>query len=126
VEFHEQVPALVDRVNRALFVDLGYPFFLGMVFLSVLFSLDVITTSIILKLGGVELNGVMAPVVTSMPLHALLKWAVIVFIIAIARWCDDKVRNAGLLMVAIVIVWYGIVIMNNTAVMMDLVALRFG
>lgn len=126
MEFPEQVPSLADRVNRALFVDIGYPFFLGMVFLSVLFSLDVITTSIILKLGGVELNGAMAPVVTSMPLHALLKWAVIIFIVAVARWCDGKVRNAGLLMVAIVIIWYGIVIFNNTTVMMDLVTLRFG
>jgi hypothetical protein len=29
-------------------------------------------------------------------------------------------------MVAIVIIWYGIVIFNNTTVMMDLVTLRFG
>lgn len=122
----QAVTAFLDRAYRIFFVDIGYPFFLGMILLSVLFSLDIITTTIILKLGGVELNSVMTPIVSSMPLHALLKWAVVVFIVTIARWCDEKVKNCGLLMLTIVIIWYGIVIWNNTTVMMDLVTHRFG
>ncbi|MDO9540216.1 MAG: DUF5658 family protein [Methanocalculus sp.] len=85
--------------------------------LASLFLLDVITTELILILGGVELNPVMAGIVASPILHLALKAAVFLFVITTTGYAERRVPASGVVALAAVVLWYGVVIGNNLGVL---------
>ena len=68
--------------------------------LAFLFLLDILTTQVILRMGGVELNPVMAGVVASPILHIILKYGVLVMIIPVALTAESRVRGSGVILYA--------------------------
>ncbi len=64
--------------------DASHYLWYGIFILWGLFMMDVITTEVILSFGGYEMNSLMKMVVSSVPLHAALKMAVLSLIAVVA------------------------------------------
>ena len=90
--------------------------------LAILFLLDIITTHFILRLGGIELNPVMAGIVTSPPVHLALKAGTLLIILIIALIAETKVKSSSTVFYCIVITLYILVILNNAFVLIPHVA----
>jgi hypothetical protein len=88
--------------------------------LAILFLLDCITTELILIRGGVELNPVMEGIVASPILHLAIKAAVFLIVIITTSYARRRVPVSGILALAVIILWYGVVIGNNLGVMMEM------
>ncbi len=88
--------------------------------LAILFLLDCITTELILILGGVELNPVMAGIVASPLLHMAVKAAVFLFVIATTGYAERRVPASGAVALSAIILWYGVVIGNNLGVLVGM------
>ena len=86
--------------------------------LAFLFLLDITTTQAILGMGGVELNPLMAGVVTFPLLHVIIKCGILLLVIPIALIAESKVRGAGVALYAILIVMYTAVTFNNITVLL--------
>ena len=96
--------------------DLDSPLVISLLVLYLVCFLDVATTSVIISHGGVELNPLMELFAGSPFMHLLLKWLVVFFIFIAASWCEQKVRNSGLLIMGVMIVWFLFVVMHNVLV----------
>ena len=83
--------------------------------LAVLFMMDILSTQVILSMGGVELNPVMAGIVTTPLLHVLLKCGILIMVIPVALIAESRVRGSGLVLYAALIAMYTVVIINNAA-----------
>lgn len=94
--------------------------FLCILLIYVLFSLDIATTTMILSLGGFEVNHVMVPVVDNVLLHLMLKGLVLIFVATVAQWSELKIRGSGLIMLLLITGWYSFVVMNNASVLIQL------
>lgn len=57
-----------------------------------LFLLDVLTTQLILGMGGIELNPVMTGIVTTPALHVLLKIGIVLCIIPVALNAEARIK----------------------------------
>jgi hypothetical protein len=101
-------------------VEIPNCLFLCILLLYVLFSLDIASTSMILSLGGYEVNAVMVPVAGSYFFHLLVKGFVLVIVGSTALWSEGKIPGSGLMMLLVIIVWYSLVIVNNTSVLISL------
>lgn len=86
--------------------------------LSILFLLDILTTQAILRMGGVELNPLMAGVVTTPLMHVTLKCGVLIMIIPVALTAEDRVRGSGIVLYVTLIAMYVVVIINNATVLL--------
>ncbi|MDI9633026.1 MAG: DUF5658 family protein [Methanolinea sp.] len=86
----------------------------------ILFLLDIATTTVILSLGGHEINMVMAPFVGNYYLHLFLKGLVLVLAGTAGMWAEGKIPGSGLTMLLVIIGWYSIVILHNTSVLLEL------
>jgi hypothetical protein len=87
--------------------------------LAVLFMIDILSTQIILGMGGVELNPVMAGIVTLPLLHVLLKCGILMLVIPVALIAEARVRGSGMALYATLIAMYTVVIINNAAVLLS-------
>lgn len=85
--------------------------------LAFLFLLDITTTQAILGMGGVELNPLMAGVVTYPLLHVIIKCGILLLVIPVALLAESKVRGSGVALYAILIIMYAAVTLNNIAVL---------
>ena len=85
--------------------------------LAALFLLDVITTQLILWLGGMELNPAMAGVVTSPLVHIAIKAGTLLLIIVVALIAESKVKGSAIAFYCVLITLYIFVIVNNTFVL---------
>ncbi|MFZ0005316.1 MAG: DUF5658 family protein [Methanoregula sp.] len=83
-----------------------------------LFLLDILTTQLILNLGGMELNPMMSGVVNSPFLHMLLKIGILILVIAVAIIAEARVKGSGTALYAVLIVMYTVVILNNASVIL--------
>ncbi|MFA7694989.1 MAG: DUF5658 family protein, partial [Methanoregula sp.] len=63
--------------------------------LAVLFMIDILSTQVILGMGGVELNPVMVGIVTTPLLHVLLKSGILMVVIPVALIAEARVRGSG-------------------------------
>ena len=81
--------------------------------LGILFLLDIITTRIILRMGGVELNPVMAGIVSYPALHLVIKAVIFLIIFPVSLIAERRVKGSGALMYCILILLYLAVILNN-------------
>jgi hypothetical protein len=102
-------------------VGLGTGVFTWIILLSLvladLFLLDILTTQLILNMGGMELNPVMTGIVTTPALHILLKIGIVLCIIPVALNAEVRVKGSGMALYAALIVMYTIVVLNNTSVL---------
>ncbi len=96
--------------------------FSAIVILGVLLLLDVLTTSLVLKVGGYETNVLMEGIVTVPMVHLLFKWLFLVLVVIAARFADHTVKGTGIYIMAVIIGWYSLVIANNTLVFLKLLA----
>ena len=93
--------------------------------LAVLFMMDILSTQLILGMGGVELNPVMAGIVTIPLLHVLLKCGILMMVIPVALVAEARVRGSGVVLYAALIAMYTLVIINNTAVLLPHIMRQF-
>jgi len=96
--------------------------FTAIVLLGVLLILDVLTTSLALKVGGYETNTLMEGIVGIPMVHLLIKWLFLVLMVMAARFSDRILKGTGIYIMCVVIGWYSLVIANNTLVFMKLLA----
>ena len=87
-----------------------------------LFLLDILTTQLILNMGGIELNPLMTGVVTAPVMHILLKIGIALCVIPIALNAEARVKGSGIALYAALIVMYTVVIINNTSVLIPHIA----
>ncbi|MFA5237176.1 MAG: DUF5658 family protein [Methanoregula sp.] len=85
--------------------------------LAVLFMIDILSTQVILGMGGVELNPVMVGIVTTPLLHVLLKSGILMVVIPVALIAEARVRGSGVALYVILIAMYTTVIINNAVVL---------
>lgn len=112
-----------DTVLRSFFESrIKESFFFCLILVYVLFLLDIATTTVILSLGGHEINMVMAPFVGNYYLHLFLKGLVLVLAGTAGIWAEGKIPGSGLTMLLVIIGWYSIVIFHNTSVLIELCA----
>ena len=89
-------------------------FFVAIIILGVLLNLDVLTTSLVISLGGYEMNPIMAGVVGVSMIHLFVKWLVLVFVVLVATLSDRIMNGAGICVMCVIIGWYSLVVANNT------------
>lgn len=82
-----------------------------------LFVLDIITTHLILWLGGIELNPVMAMVVVNPLLHLAIKAGTLLLIILVSIIAEIKVRRSSVAFYSAIITLYIFVLVNNSFVL---------
>ncbi|GLI45989.1 MAG: hypothetical protein GX965_04535 [Methanoculleus bourgensis] len=83
------------------------------VLFAMLLVLDVVTTTRILLLGGVELNPLMRGVVSSVPLHTGVKAIFFAVMVLWAQWWDVRIRNAGIMVLTVLCTWFTFVVVHN-------------
>ena len=91
--------------------------------LSTLFLLDVVTTQIILRMGGVELNPLMAGIVANPVLHLGIKAAILLVIIPVSLIAEQRVRGSGAIFYCILILLYIVVVFNNLSFILPRIAM---
>ncbi|MFA4861865.1 DUF5658 family protein [Methanoregula sp.] len=85
----------------------------GTAILGMLFFLDILSTEIILKSGGVEQNPVMEGIVQWPLLHLVVKSLLLVLVIFMARAAEGQIRGSGKIFFVFIIGMYILVIGNN-------------
>jgi hypothetical protein len=85
----------------------------GLIFLAVLFFLDIATTQFILSNGGYELNLLMKGIVNSELFHAGVKTVVFALITTAVLYCNSRIKNSGTFALFAIIGWYLIVAIHN-------------
>ena len=91
--------------------------------LSTLFLLDVVTTQIILRMGGVELNPLMAGIVANPVLHLSIKAATLLVIIPVSLIAEQRVRGSGAIFYCILILLYIVVVFDNVSFILPRIAM---
>jgi hypothetical protein len=109
---------LTKRMYIIFSGNMSTPLFIGVVLLSVLFGLDVATTTMVLSLGGMEGNVLMSGIAQFPFLHLLIKGITMIAIALVVRWADTIVRGIGLYPLSLVIVVYAIAVANNVGVLL--------
>ena len=88
-----------------------------------LFMMDIVTTHIILQMGGVELNPVMTSVVPNPIIHLFIKMAIFLMIVLVSLVAEKYVRDSGVFFYCILITLYLLVITNNVFVILPKIIL---
>jgi len=86
--------------------------------LGCLFFLDIGTTHLILRMGGTELNPLMAGIVTAPVLHLALKLAILLGVTYCAMLAECRVRGSSAYLYCILITWYMVIVVNNVFVLL--------
>ena len=94
-----------------------------LIVLGVLFLLDIITTQVILQMGGLELNPMMAGIVANPALHLGIKALSLLAIFVITLAAEQRVRGSGTVFYGILILLYLIVVLNNLIVILPQISL---
>jgi len=110
----------VDLIGSFFKSQIPNNLFVCIILIYVLFALDIAATTMILSLGGFEVNRVMVPVVDNVFFHLLIKGVVLIFIAAVAQWSELMMKGSGLIMMLVITGWYSFVVMNNTSVLIRL------
>jgi hypothetical protein len=92
----------IDRLYLYLFV-----------FFAMLLFLDVVTTTRILFLGGVELNPLMESIVSSVPLHIGVKSLFFAGMVLWVKWWDVRIHRAGVMVLTVLCTWFTFVVVHN-------------
>lgn len=90
--------------------------------LAALFILDIVSTQIILWMGGIELNPAMAGIVTSPLIHTMVKAATLVLIVIVSLIAEANVKGSTIGFYTAIIALYILVLVNNTIVLVPHVA----
>jgi hypothetical protein len=90
----------------------------GILIITVLFGLDIATTSLVLSLGGAELNTLMAGVVVNPGHHLLVKGVALFLLIQMTQVAESRIRGSGFYLISAVIGLYAFVLANNIGVLM--------
>lgn len=106
------------RGNQTLENDAARRFLEFVLILASLFLLDIVTTEIIILMGGVELNPFMIAVVASPPVHLALKAAILAVIVIVALVAERQVKGSGVLFYCMLITMYIFVVVNNVFVIL--------
>ena len=93
----------------------------GLIFLAVLFFLDIATTQFILTNGGYELNMLMKGIVNSELFHAGVKTVVFALITTAVLYCNSKIKKSGTFALSAIIMWYIITIIHNLVAISELI-----
>jgi hypothetical protein len=101
MEYPPQDPRTVLRIVELLFI------------LGTLFLLDIITTQVILRMGGVEFNPLMAGVVTNPALHLGIKATILLLIFSVSLIAEQRVKGSSLVFYCILILLYTAVVLHN-------------
>ncbi|WP_067050649.1 DUF5658 family protein [Methanofollis ethanolicus] len=83
------------------------------VLFAVLLLLDVVTTTRILLMGGMELNPLMGSVVYSVPLHIGVKALFFGAMVLWARWWDVRILHARIMVLMLLCAWFTFVVVHN-------------
>ena len=96
--------------------------FLGFlsVILAGLFLADVITTALILEMGGSELNPLMIDIVSHPWLHSVVKFIAALLVIAVACYTERLKKNAGAAILFIACSIFLLVVAHNVCVLIGL------
>lgn len=86
--------------------------------LGTLFLLDIVTTQVILRMGGVELNPLMGGVVANPALHVVVKAAVLFLVFPVSTVAEQRVKGSGLVFYCVLITLYIFVFVNNAFVLL--------
>jgi hypothetical protein len=105
LEYHPADPVIDRRITE------------GTLILAMLFLFDIITTHLILWLGGVELNPAMAGIVASPLLHIAIKAGTLLLIIVVALIAETKVKGSSIAFYCTIVTLYLFVIVNNAFVL---------
>ena len=90
--------------------------------LATLFLLDILTTHLILWLGGIELNPAMSGIVMSPLVHLAIKAGTLLLIIIVSLVAEKKVKGSAIAFYCVIITFYVFVIVNNTFVLIPRIA----
>jgi len=110
---HSQFPAYRPLDHRTIHRSVGFLLVLGTLFL-----LDIATTQIILRLGGVELNPLMAGIVANPALHMGIKAAILLIVFPMSLIAEQRVKGSGLVFYYVLIMLYSCVVANNIFVLL--------
>lgn len=105
-----EYPPIDDGTSRRIG---GLLLILGMLFL-----LDIVTTQIILFLGGVEMNPFMAGIVANPALHLIIKAVILLLIFSVSIIAEQRVKGSSAVFYCVLITLYLFVIINNLFVIL--------
>ena len=88
------------------------------ILVSLLFFMDILTTQIILRMGGMELNPVMGVIVSNPWIHIALKSAILFLIIGVSLIAEKKVRGSSMVLYCSIVSLYLFVVVNNVFVIL--------
>jgi len=86
--------------------------------LGTLFLLDIVTTQVILRMGGVELNPLMAGFVVHPVLHLGIKTAILLLIFSVSLVAEQRVKGSSAGFYCVLITLYIVVVVNNLFVIL--------
>lgn len=112
-------PRFISTISAS---DIRLPVFLGILILTLLFSIDIVTTELILRLGGTELNRLMAGVVAFPVAHIVVKGAVLVLVAGVCVWAEERIARSGIAAMAIISAIYVIVALHNAETLYLMIA----
>jgi hypothetical protein len=81
--------------------------------LGTLFLLDIMTTQIILRHGGIELNPIMAGIVLNPVLHVGIKATILLLVFPVSLFAEQRVKGSSLFLYLVLIALYAGVVINN-------------
>jgi len=91
--------------------------------LGTLFLSDILTTQIILRIGGTELNPFMTGIVANPIQHLVLKTAILLIIFPVSLIAEQKVKGSGDFFYCILILLYTTVVLNNLLFILPRIAM---
>jgi hypothetical protein len=86
--------------------------------LGTLFLLDIVTTQVILRMGGIELNPFMTGIVANPFLHIGIKAVILLIIFPVSLIAEQRVKGSGVFFYCILIFLYIVVDINNLSVIL--------
>jgi hypothetical protein len=93
-----------------------------LIILGTLFLLDIVTTQVILWMGGIELNPLMAGIVANPPLHMGIKATILLLIFSVSLIAEQRVKGSSAVFYCILITLYVFVVINNMFVILPQIA----
>jgi hypothetical protein len=83
-----------------------------------LLLLDILSTDLILRLGGAELNPLMAGIVTNPALHIAIKSALLLLALWVSLTAEVRVRGSGAALYGVLIALYLAIAVNNIGIIL--------
>jgi hypothetical protein len=83
-----------------------------------LLLLDILTTQLILRMGGAELNPLMTGIVTMPALHIAIKSALLLLALYVSLTAEVRVRGSGTVLYGMLIALYLVIVCNNIGVIL--------